>query len=284
MAKLKEEMQERRKNKQQYRILAVVSVCVALGAIWYLCFYYNSLQRQEKKYESLRQTEQIETEDVTETETEAEVVTETETELEEPVSCERVYDFVELRETNEDIYAWITVPGTLVDYPVLQSEEDNYYLERNLDHSTGYPGCIYTNKCNTKSFDDLHTVLYGHNMKNDSMFGSLHAYADKNFFDENRTILIYTEEKRCTYEIYGAVKFTDGYIPAVYGTDSDSGNEQFLQDLKANAEAYSSVSHLADREISPEDKLLTLSTCVYGETTKRYIVVGVLVEEQYYTE
>lgn len=278
MAQIKEEMQEKRRKKLIYTIITIVAACVAIGAIGYMISYKVSLKNQEEAYETLRPTE------VVEVETEIETQTEIETETEEVVTCEAVYDFNELRETNEDIYAWITIPGTLVDYPVLQSTEDNYYLDKNLDHSKGYPGCIYTNKCNVKSFGDLHTVLYGHNMKNDSMFGSLHDYEEQENFDTNRLIYVYTEEKRLTYEIYGAVKFNDAYIPAVYGTNSMAGNGQFLQDLAANAEEYSSVSHIADMEVSAEDKLITLSTCISGEDTKRYIIVGVLVEEAYYTE
>ena len=278
MAQIKEAMQENRRKKQIYTIVTIVAACVAIGAIGYVISYNMSLKIQENVYNDLRPTE------VVEVETETEISTEAESETEGIVTCESVYDFDELHKTNEDIYAWIQIPGTLVDYPVLQSKEDNYYLDKNLDHSTGYPGCIYTNKCNAKSFADMHTILYGHNMKNDSMFGSLHDYEEQEKFDTNRLIYVYTEEKRLTYEIYGAVKFTDVYIPAAYGVNSMAGNGQFLQDLVANAEKYSSVSNIAEMEISAEDKLITLSTCISGEDTKRYIVVGVLVEEAFYKE
>ena len=281
MAKVKVELQENRKKKRFYTIISIVSACVAIGAIGYLIAHKMSLNKQEDVYSDMRVTEQ--TGEII-VETEIETQAETESETEEQIVCEAVYDFEELRKTNEDIYAWITIPGTKVDYPVLQSEEDNYYLDKNLDHSTGYPGCIYTNKCNVKNFDDLHTILYGHNMKNETMFGSLHDYEDLENFETNKTIYVYTEQKRMTYEIYGAVKFTDVYIPAVYGANSVAGNGQFLQDLQANAETYASVSHIADMEVSPEDKLITLSTCISGEDTKRYIIVGVLVEEAFYTE
>lgn len=284
MAKIKEELQENKKKKYFYMIVAIVSACAAIGGIGYLISYKISLNKQENVYSDLRVTEQVETIVEKVTESEAETQIEIEIENEKSITCESVYDFNELHEINKDIYAWITVPGTLVDYPVLQSEEDNYYLDRNLDHSTGYPGCIYTNSCNVKTFDDLHTVLYGHNMKNDTMFGSLHDYERSENFEANRIIYVYTKEKRLTYEIYGAVKFTDVYIPTVYGTNSVAGNGQFLQDLVTNAENYLSVSHIAEMEVEAEDKLITLSTCISGEDTKRYIIVGVLKEEAFYKE
>lgn len=275
MAKIKEELRKKRK-RMFYTALSVTAGCVAVIAIGSLFFYQRFLNRQESAYENLRRTE------IAETQTEFETETEVETETETIITCERIYDFDELHETNADIYAWIKIPNTKVDYPVLQSKEDNYYLNRNLDHSTGYPGCIYTNQCNAKSFDDLHTVLYGHNMKNDSMFGSLHDYENADFFQENRMIYVYTEEKRLTYEIYGAVKFTNAYLTEAYGTNSVAGNGQFLQDLQTNAESYASVSHIAEIEVQPENKLITLSTCISGESSKRYLIVGVLIEEAYY--
>lgn len=84
-------------------------------------------------------------------------------------------DFAALWEQNEDVYAWITVPGTLVDYPVLQHpSDDEYYLHHTIDHVEGLPGSIYSETVNAKDFTDMNTILYGHNMKNDTMFGSLH--------------------------------------------------------------------------------------------------------------
>lgn len=278
MARIKEQLRKKRRKKKIYTVVAGCLACVAIAAGSYLISYYISLHKQETAFENLRVTEKEELE----TESEKMLENTIENTTEEVILCESIYDFEQLKETNEDIYAWITIPGTQVDYPVLQSEEDDYYLDKNLDHSTGYPGCIYTNQCNRKSFDDLNTILYGHNMKNDSMFGSLHDYEAEENFETNRMIYVYTEEKRLTYEIVVAVKFTDVYIPEVYGTVSTSGNEQFMVDLKENAQRYSTVSHILEREVLPEEKLITLSTCISGESSKRYIIVGVLTEEAGY--
>lgn len=267
----------RLERKQLWNAIALAVVCVLLiGVVCYQAKYYMQLKQNEEQYESLRETE------VTER-TEAAEWVEIETETESLPGCEAVYDFAELKEQkNKDIYAWITVPGTQVDYPVLQSETDNYYLERNLDHSSGYPGCIYSNKCNTQDFSDYITVLYGHNMKNGSMFGCLHSYEKQEFFDENREIIVYTEDRRLTYEIYASVKFTDEYIPAYYNIESAAGRDEFLASVRKECE-NSSVSHISETvEIQPEDKLLTLSTCVSGERNRRYLIVGVLREEAFY--
>ena len=188
-------LRERTKKKVGYWCAIAVLVLIVVACVGYLLRYGWQLKQNEETYENLRVTEvQEETE---------QVVAE-----EEIIYCESLYDFDELRQQNEDIYAWVTVPGTQVDYPILQSATDNYYLNRNIDHSQGYPGCIYTNQCNAKEFSDYITVLYGHNMKNGTMFGSIHNFEDKACFNEYDKIYVYTEEMRLTYEIYAAVKFT----------------------------------------------------------------------------
>lgn len=271
-----EQTQDRRKKLWNAMILIVATI-LFIGSICYLVNYYLKLRRSEQQFETLRETETTEiTEDV--------LQPETETETENKVYCEPLYDFSELREQNEDIYAWITVPGTQVDYPILQCDTDNYYLDYNLDHSKGYPGCIYTNQCNSQDFSDYNTVLYGHNMKNGSMFGCLHAFEDESFFCENRQIVVYTEDRRLTYEICAAVNFTDVYIPAYYEVQSVFGRDEFWQAVVEES-VGSDVSHILEGvEIASEDQLITLSTCVNGQRERRYLVIGRLQEEAFYIE
>lgn len=278
--KRKKERAARRRRMAVDWTVVLVLAGIAAACIGYLVFYNWRLHQKEDQYEKLRPTE--ETEQILEAVV-PEAETETETEIvDTTLYCEPVYDFDELHQQNEDIYAWITAPETQVDYPVLQSAEDNYYLNRNLDHSSGYPGCVYTNKCNAKDFSDYITVLYGHNMKNGSMFGSIHKFEKEEFFDANREIVVYTEEKRLTYDIYASVKFSDVYIPAAYDPLTTTGRDNFVKDVQ-DFVAGSDVSHIReDVEIGEEDKLIVLSTCVNGERPKRYLVVGKLVEEAFY--
>lgn len=102
-------------------------------------------------------------------------------------------DWNELAKVNPDIYAWIYIPGTKVDYPVLQHPTDNtYYLNYNMNGTRGYPGCIYTEKENNKDFSDFNTIMYGHNMRNETMFETLHYYEDKAFLSMIR-MYMFTE-------------------------------------------------------------------------------------------
>lgn len=265
----------RRKTADWTVVLILCAIAVCCGG--YLIYHHWSVKQRELEYEKLRQEETLSA--ATET-----VIAEPETEEnteETVIYCDPVYDFGQLHEQNEDIYAWIVVPGTQVDYPLLQSGTDNYYLDYNLDHSKGYPGCIYTNQCNRKDFSDYNTVLYGHNMKNGSMFGSIHSFEDETFFDGHPYIYVYTENERLTYEIYEAAKFTDVYIPSEYVISSKDDRDQFLADVREKV-SDNKLHVREDMEIGEDNRLITLSTCVSGERNHRYLVIGVLVETALY--
>ena len=206
-------------------------------------------------------------------ETEEEQPLETTATEKEEVSSMPRHDFEALRELNKDIYAWITLPDTQVDYPMLQSETDNKYLDTNIDGTTGYPGCIYTNICNSKDFEDYITVVYGHNMKSGEMFGSLHYFGEKTFFDEYDTFTVETPEKLLTYSVYAAVNYNDKLIPAYYDVKSTGGRDEFIKSLKEcknNSKTYFNE----EVKIAGEDKILVLSVCIKGQDDRRYLIVA----------
>ena len=185
------------------------------------------------------------------------------------------HDFSALKEMNQDVYAWIFMPDTQVDYPILQSETDNKYLDTNIDGSKGYPGCIYTNVCNSKNFDDYITVVYGHNMKSGEMFGSLHSFGDATFFDSYDTFAVETPEKLLTYSVYAAVNYNDKLIPAYYDVKSVTGRDAFIKSLE-ECRRNSNTHFNDDVEISGEDKVLVLSVCIKGQDDRRYLIVAKL--------
>lgn len=193
-----------------------------------------------------------------------------------------VIDFAGLQKENPDIYAWIEIPGTEIDYPVLQNEEDNYYLNRNVDGSKGYPGCIYSNSCNGKDFADFITVLYGHNMKNGSMFAGLHRFETADFFEQNDTILVYTADARYRYQICAASAYSDVYIPITYDVKLEASVDAFCDSLEVYEDDRKRIrTELTETE---ENRVLVLSTCIANEDTKRYLVVGKLIETALYIQ
>jgi len=189
---------------------------------------------------------------------------------------EKEVDFAELQDnTNEDIYAWIYIPDTQINYPMLQHPSDNtYYLDHNLDGSKGYPGCIYTEDFNTRDFTDSNTVIYGHNMKDGSMFAGLHKYSDMDYMKEHPYIYIYTEDYLYVYEIFAACEYSNEHILYSYDFSDKAGFEKYLEDICAAGEK--SGSRKENVEVSAEDRIVTLSTCIANQPDKRYLVQGVL--------
>lgn len=201
------------------------------------------------------------------------------------VLVENPKDFKELKKQNEDIYAWITVDGTKVDYPVCQSPEgvsdDDYYLHRGLDKEYLFAGTIYTQKSyNKKDFSDRVTLVYGHSMLNKTMFGSLHSFADKSFFDAHDTITVYTEGHILTYKIVSTFVYTDDHLLLCYDNFKKDDVWDWFRGFIANPvgrpEAFSRPV-----EMDTNSKIITLSTCMSANGNTRYLVNGVLVDDQW---
>lgn len=190
---------------------------------------------------------------------------------------EKEVDFADLQaNTNEDIYAWIYIPDTAIDYPILQHPTDNtYYLNYNLDGSRGYPGCIYTEDYNAKDFTDPVTVVYGHNMKDGSMFAGLHKYADSEYMESHPYVYIYTPDSLLVYEIFTAHETTDEHILYAHNWFEEKRVfEQYIDEVR-DARIMGSVLR-EDVEVDGDGRILTLSTCISTKPNNRFVVQGVL--------
>ena len=181
-------------------------------------------------------------------------------------------DFATLKAKNEDVYAWVDIEDTNVHYPILQSPtDDSYYLNHTIDHIAGLPGSIYTERVNAKDFSDFNTLIYGHDMKNGTMFKDLHKFEDKEFFDTHDTVMIYTETEAKTYRVFAAVIYDDRHIMYSYDNDNVADRKAFIQSLY-DVGARGSLFR-EGMEIDENSKLITMSTCIGGRPDRRYIVV-----------
>ena len=182
----------------------------------------------------------------------------------------RKIDFAAAQATNPDVYAWIWIPGTNIDYPILQSEteDDAYYLNHTIEKKEGLPGTIYTEKYNAKDFSNPVTVIYGHNMKNGSMFADLHKFEDKAFFDSNPYIYIYLPNRTLKYHIFSATPFDDRYILGNYVFSSQDDFEKYLDELRSNINGNVNM----DINVAQNTGILTLSTCIADSPNERFLV------------
>ena len=187
-------------------------------------------------------------------------------------------DLESLREINSDVYAWIRVPGTHVDYPIAQSTvNDNYYLHRSIYKRYLFAGMIYTQSCNNRSFTDPVTVIYGHNMRSTTMFTTLHYFEDAAFFDSHDTFYIYTTDRVLTYKIVSAYKYDNRHIMNSF----DFSNPEVLSSY--HDYVMNPITTLRNvREgvtLENDSKLVILSTCMSNDKNSRFLVNGVLVND-----
>ena len=271
---MKEKKEVKKVNKKNiYKVLFIVFLIglgIALGVMAHEAYMRWLAQ---EKMESLAGND-TETEFVEETETEVDLYTRLGITI-----PEKNLDWTILKETNSDIYAWIYIPNTNVDYPILQHENDDaFYLTHDIDGNKNKDGSIYSEKAyNTTDFTDFNTVLYGHNMRAKTMFATLHSFEDATFFEENRYVYIYMPDSVLVYEIFGAYKFSDKHLLANYSTISDAGKQMYLDEVFGIRDM--SAHFREGVEVTVDNHILTLSTCIGGQPNNRYLVQGVLIEE-----
>lgn len=200
----------------------------------------------------------------------------------EDLRVENPIDFANLRVENPDIYAWIYIPDTNVNYPVLQNPtDDSYYLNHDKDGNYSEAGAIYSQLANKTDFSDPVTVLYGHNMNSGGMFATLHYFENKEFFDSHQDMYIYTDGHIYTYRVVSAYQYDNRHILNSFNfTDKEIVQEYFNTVLNPDSlvkNVREGVQLSAD-----SDKIVQLSTCTgdANRLVKRYLVTGVLVSDQ----
>lgn len=191
-------------------------------------------------------------------------------------------DFNALKNDNPDIYAWIYIPNTNINLPVLQHvSDDNFYLDHNKDGEYAFEGAIYSQSVNSTDFSDPVTVLYGHNLLNNTMFTQLHYFENSEFFNDNEAMYIYTPGHVLTYRIIAAYQYDNRHIMNSFDF-SDPNVVQSYFDFVSNPDALICNVREGVSLDATQDKIVQLSTCISGSTSsnRRYIVSGVLVDDQ----
>lgn len=197
------------------------------------------------------------------------------------IYAENPINFDKLLEDNPDIYAWIKVPGTDVDYPVLQSGEDKddfFYLNHDVLGNYSSAGSIYSEKQNAKDFSDPVTLIYGHNMLNGSMFASLLKFQDEKFFKKHDKIYVYLPNRKLTYKIYSAYVYDDRHILNSFNFKDITVVDEYFKFTLNPTSMTRQVR--ADVSLTKDDTILTLSTCTNGRSDTRYLVQGVLFADE----
>lgn len=179
-------------------------------------------------------------------------------------------DFVSLKKINSDVIGWIYLEKLNISYPIMQGNDNDFYLRHMINKEYNDAGSIYLDYRNSKNFTDSHSVIYGHNMLDGSMFSELTKYNNQKFYDENPFYYIITEEYNYKVGIISA------YVTNVY---DKSWQTNFYDDLEFDSWLnYTLEKSLFKSKLIPtiNDKIITLSTCSYDFDNARFVLVGVL--------
>ena len=181
-----------------------------------------------------------------------------------------IIDFDELSVINGDVVAWIRLDDSEIDYPVVRGENNDYYLNHLFNHQYNSSGCIFLDYRNHVDFSDKNSVIYGHHMKNGSMFAGITKYKNQAFYDEHPVFHLYTPQANYEIEIFA------GYVADVR---DNAWDVDFIDEADFSGwideQIQKSMFH-SDVTPSAKDKIVTLSTCSYEFDNAKFVIFGVL--------
>lgn len=265
------------------KIILVIAVLVFVLSIAQLAGIFLAYYQGSKEYSDLSSLVMVETQgskpETQSSELETGTPSDEQPETEEPsaepssVGAMTGVDFDKLLELNPDTKGWIHIEGTMVSYPIVQTDNNDYYLNHTFNKTSNSAGAIFMECLIKDGLDAKNPIIYGHNMLNGSMFGTLKRYMKKSFYEAHPKIQLFTPGQTYTYEIFtsftvrGAV--SDAYT---YGFADDDRFMEYISKVKKYGDYNTGV------EINPGDHIITLSTCT-NRGADRYVIQARRIEE-----
>lgn len=180
----------------------------------------------------------------------------------------------DLKKLNPDVKAWIQVPKTNIDYPVVQGQDDIEYINKNVYGEFELSGAIFLSCLNKDDFSDPYNLVYGHNMKNGGMFADVADFTNKEYFETHQKGKLYLTDATRKIRFFACMKVTAAdakiYHPDGYCKEN---LKDLLDYIQANAVQYRDVN------VADENSLIALSTCSEAETNGRVVLIGKLERE-----
>ena len=253
----------KRDQLKRRALMSLLALCI-LGSVGYLIFYFTQYEKNGMEYEELTELKQ---EDVGGT-----VVINYEEAKDKPPVLKK---YETLYKKNRRLVGWLSIPACDIDYPVMQTSNNEYYLDHNYNQDYDKNGSIFMDKDCTPAFPNDNMIIYGHHMKSGKMFGNLNRYAKQNFWEKNPNFTFDTIYETGTYAVMyvfrSRIYAQDEIVFKYYQFIDASSADEF----DSNMEEMADIS-LYDTGVTAQygDKLITLSTCDSSEDAGRFVVVA----------
>ena len=262
--------QPEQKKKKKSDVLLTIALIVAIAVFCYAAFNLYHIYTEYKK--GTDEYNQIEEMAVTERDADSGEAAGPNAQLKPPIEV----DFDKLKSVNEDVVGWIYVDALPdISYPIVKGKDNQTYLHQTYEKNYNFAGTIFVDYENSGDFSDCNTLVYGHNMKNGSMFGHLKKFReDDKLYKQDKYFWILTPERNYRYEIISA--YTTGVNSDTYTLFKGPGEEfeKYLETIKGYSEIQTD-----DTDLTIKDKIVTLSTCTGNEST-RFVVQGKRVDAE----
>lgn len=262
--------QPEQKKKKKGDVLLTIALIAAIVVFCYAAFNLYHIYTEYKK--GTDEYNQIEEMAVTERDADSAEVAGPNAQLKPPIEV----DFDKLKSVNEDVVGWIYVDALPdISYPIVKGKDNQTYLHQTYEKNYNFAGTIFVDYENSGDFSDCNTLVYGHNMKNGSMFGHLKKFReDDKLYKQDKYFWILTPERNYRYEIISA--YTTGVNSDTYTLFKGPGEEfeKYLETIKGYSEIQTD-----DTDLTIKDKIVTLSTCTGNEST-RFVVQGKRVDAE----
>ena len=262
--------QPEQKKKKKSDVLLTIALIAAIVVFCYAAFNLYHIYTEYKK--GTDEYNQIEEMAVTERDADSAEVAGPNAQLKPPIEV----DFDKLKSVNEDVVGWIYVDALPdISYPIVKGKDNQTYLHQTYEKNYNFAGTIFVDYENSGDFSDCNTLVYGHNMKNGSMFGHLKKFReDDKLYKQDKYFWILTPERNYRYEIISA--YTTGVNSDTYTLFKGPGEEfeKYLETIKGYSEIQTD-----DTDLTIKDKIVTWSTCTGNEST-RFVVQGKRVDAE----
>lgn len=180
-----------------------------------------------------------------------------------------IIDFNTLEKINSQAVGWITIDGTVIDYPIAKGEDNQYYLNHSFDKEESSSGAIFVDKDCKEPFSQFLTIVYGHHMRNGTMFADIKNYGNKEYAKKHSAITVYKKEKAITYQVFAAVSKKSENVFLYLDVSNDKNKENYIDKIKKDS------IYWLNEDITAKDEIIALVTCDYGKEDGRMIVYGV---------